>query len=247
MAAAALHWAIFPFTQSRVTFIFFIPAIVLVTTIAGRGPAALTAVIGLLNSAALKDTGSIWVPNSAEQVAMISTALVSVMVIYVGDYYRQISRREISDINELHELSAALASIQGLHDQLQLILTTFVRIHRGDKGLISIGDARPGRLNIAASVGFSERALEVLRDTAGPIGAPALACADKARVIVEDLERDDRFDEFREISRADGVRAVHSTPLMSRDGEILGAMSVHFLNPRRPSDRDIRIADICSR
>jgi PAS domain S-box-containing protein len=245
LAAAALHWAVNPLTQARVTFIFFIPAIVLVTTIAGRGPAALTAAIGLFNSAALK-TGSIWVPNSAAQVAMISTALVSVMVIYVGNYYRQISRREISDINELHELSAALALIQGLHEQLQLILTTFVRIHQGDKGLISICDAQ-GRLNIAASVGFDERALEQLRDPNGPIGASALTCVDKARVIVEDVERDGRFANFREAVRAGGARAVHSTPLTSRDGEVLGAMSVHFLNPRRPSDREIRIADICAR
>src|SRR3954468_25077831 len=36
--AAALHWLIFPITQARVTFISFLPAIVLVTTIAGRWP-----------------------------------------------------------------------------------------------------------------------------------------------------------------------------------------------------------------
>jgi signal transduction histidine kinase len=247
MAAAALHWAIYPFTQSRVTFIFFIPAIVLVTSIAGRGPGALTAVIGLLNSAALKDTGSIWVPNSAEQVAMISTALVSVMVIYVGHYYRKISRRELSDLNELHELSAALASIPGLHEQLQLILGTFVRIHRGDKGLITVRRARSDRLDIAASVGFDARSLEALRASQRPIGASALACVEKSRVIVEDLQRDSRLVDFREPARADGVAAVHSTPLVSRDGEVLGALSVHFSSPRRPSDREIRIADICAR
>ncbi|MEJ0084280.1 MAG: ATP-binding protein [Pseudomonadota bacterium] len=247
VAAAVVHWAIYPFTQARITFIFFIPAIVLVTTIAGRGPGALTAAIGLINSAALKDTGSIWVPNSAEQVAMISTALVSVMVIYVGDYYRQISRREISDINELHELSAALASIQGLHDQLQLILATFVRIHQGDKGLISICDTRRDSLKIAASVGFDERTLQGPRNSGASKGPSALACAEKSRVIVDDLEHDARFVEFREVARADGVRAVHSTPLVGRDGDVLGALSVHFVKPRRPTDREIRIADICAR
>ena len=40
LCAAALHWAIFPITQSRVTFIFFIPAIVFTTTLAGRWPGA---------------------------------------------------------------------------------------------------------------------------------------------------------------------------------------------------------------
>ena len=40
---------------------------------------------------------------------------------------------------------------------------------------------------------------------------------------------------LRESLRAAGVRAIHSTPLISRDGEILGALSVHFPAPRRPT------------
>ena len=246
-AAAVLHWAIFPITQARVTFLFFIPAIVLVTTIAGRWPGVLVAVLGIANSALMKPPGSLLTPNSAEQVALISTMLVSVMVILVGDYYRSVSRRELSDLNELHELSAALASIPRLHDQLQLILATFVRIHRGEKGLIAIFDAQQKRLNVAASIGFSARSLETLRDIKGTMGASGLVCEDRARVVVEDVETDPRVADFRETSRTDGVRAVHSTPLMSRDGEILGALSVHFDSPRRPSDREIRIADICAR
>src|SRR5687768_16736799 len=86
--ATALQWAIFPITQSRVTFIFFIPAIVLATTIAGRWPGVLVAVVGIVNSAAMKAPGTLMIPNSAEQLALISAVLVSVMVILVGDYYR---------------------------------------------------------------------------------------------------------------------------------------------------------------
>src|SRR5436190_7619992 len=103
--AAALHWLIFPITQSRVTFIFFIPAIVLVTTIAGRWPGVLVAIIGLTNSALMKTPGTLLIPNSAEQVALISSAVVSAMVVVVGDYYRSLSRRELADLDELPELS----------------------------------------------------------------------------------------------------------------------------------------------
>ena len=106
--AAALHWMIFPITQSRVTFIFFIPAIVLVTTIAGRWPGTLVAVVGLVNSVLMKKPGMLLVLNSAEQVATVSAALVSVLVILVGDYYRSLSRRELNDLHDLHELSAEI-------------------------------------------------------------------------------------------------------------------------------------------
>src|SRR6476619_1241385 len=95
VAASLLHWLIFPLTQGRTSFIFFPPAIILVTTIAGRWPGI----------------------------------LVAAMLVWVGDYYRSISRRELHDLHELHELSATLASIPMLPDQLQLIMHTYARMH----------------------------------------------------------------------------------------------------------------------
>jgi signal transduction histidine kinase len=243
LVAAALHWLIFPLTQGRTSFTFFPPAIILVTTMAGRWPGALVAVIGLANSALQKETGSILVANSPEQVAMLASALISVMLILVGAYYRSITRRELSDVNELHELSVALASIATLSDQLKLILVTFARMHGTDRGLISVFDAGSNRLQVASSLGFSSRALEALRDVRGGEGA----CAEKQRVIIDDTERDPRFAEFRAVARMEGFRAVHSTPLVSRDGEVLGALSVHFPAPRKPSERELRLADICAR
>jgi len=228
---------IFPITQARVTFIFFLPAIVLVTTIAGRWPGVLVAVIGLANSALMKPPGSILIPNSAEQVALISSAIVSVLVVLAGDYYRELSRRELSDLRELHELSATLASIPTLPEQLQLILATFARIHGASRGLIATCDSDGGRLKIAASVGFGLHGQDI----------GALTTVDKSRVILTDSGQDPRFAEFRALSRAGDVRAVHATPLIGLDGQVLGALTVYLPEPRRPTDRELRIADICAR
>jgi PAS domain S-box-containing protein len=247
VAAALLHWAIYPVTQGRVTFIFFIPATVLVTTIAGRGPGVLVAVIGLINSAMMKTPGTIMIPNSAEQVAMISSALVSALVIMVGGYYRMLSRREINDVTELHELSATLASVPNLADQLRLILSTVSRMHGASSGLISIVDKAGDRLDVAASAGFGPRALDELRGRRSNDGACGLACIEGARVVIEDTEADPRFADSRELARREHIRSVHATPLISRDGEVLGSLTVHFAKPRRPAERDIRIADICAR
>ncbi len=246
-AAAALHWAIFPITQARITFIFFFPAVVLVTTLVGRGPGVLVALIGLVNSAMMKAPHTLMVPNSAEQVAMISSALVSVLVIMVGGYYRTLSRRELNDVTELHELSATLVSVTSLSDQLRLILSTVMRLHGASSGLISIVDRPRDRLDTAASVGFGPRALEDLHERKGDDGACGLACAGGTRVVIEDTETDPRFAESRELARRENIRAVHATPLISRDGAVLGALAVHSPAPRRPSAREVRIADICAR
>src|SRR4051794_36169722 len=173
--ASALHWALFPITQARITFIFFIPAIVLSTTLVGRWPGALVAIMGLVNLALMKTPGAIWIPNSAEQVALIAAAAVSIMVIVVGDYYRSLSRRELSDLHELHELSATLASIPKLPEQLHLILSTFVRIHGSAKGLISTYDATRDTTEIATSVGFAPQTLAAMREIKSGEGMGGLA------------------------------------------------------------------------
>jgi len=247
LLAAALHWLIFPATQSRVTFIFFIPAIVLVTTIAGRWPGAVVAILGLVNSALMKAPGTLMIPNSAEQVALISSAVVSVLVILVGDYYRALSRRELSDLHELHELSATLASIRELPEQLRLILTTYARIHGTAKGVISIYDPARNVLQLAAGVGFMPRTLEVLREVPAGAGAAGLACAEKRRVIIEDATHDPRCAQLRDMTPGEDIHAVHATPLLGRDGQVLGALTVHLPKARRPSERELRIADICAR
>jgi PAS domain S-box-containing protein len=241
-----LHWGIFPITQARITFIFFIPAIVLTTTLVGRWPGVLVAIVGLVNSALMK-SGSIWIPNSAEQVAMISSAVVSVLVIIVGDYYRSLSRRELSDLHELHELSATLASIPSLPEQLKLILSTFARIHDAGHGLIATVDPARQVLVAVASVGFDANSLEALREIPVGRGAAGEACARKRRVIVEDAAQDPRCAELRGLVQEQGIRTVHSTPLIARDGDVLGALTVHLHRARKPTEREIRIADICAR
>ena len=245
--AAALHWALFPITQSRITFIFFIPAIVLTTTLVGRWPGAVVAIMGLVNSALMKTPGAIWIPNSAEQVALISSAVVSAMVIVVGDYYRSLSRRELSDLHDLHELSATLASIPKLPEQLHLILTTFARIHAAPRGVISTLDPARNVLEVAASIGFGKRSVEALRATPVGVGAVGQACAGKSRVVIEDAAHDPRCEVFRGLMPDEDVRAVHVTPLIARDGHVLGALAVHLDQSRKPTEREIRIADICAR
>jgi len=40
---------------------------------------------------------------------------------------------------------------------------------------------------------------------------------------------------------------VHSTPLLTRGGKIIGVLSTHFRRPYRPSARTIRLIDLCAR
>jgi PAS domain S-box-containing protein len=44
-----------------------------------------------------------------------------------------------------------------------------------------------------------------------------------------------------------GIRAAQSTPLVSRDGELVGMISTHWKDCHQPSDRDLRMLDILAR
>ena len=64
---------------------------------------------------------------------------------------------------------------------------TFARMHGADKGLISILDSSARYSTVAASFGFGPAALETLRERG--MGSSAMACIERARVVIEDTER----------------------------------------------------------
>jgi C4-dicarboxylate-specific signal transduction histidine kinase len=64
------------------------------------------------------------------------------------------------------------------------------------------------------------------------------------RVVIEDVLLDPGFASHRDAASAAGVRAVQSTPLLSRAGETLGMISTHFRQPHRPSERELRLTDL---
>src|SRR5205085_4410640 len=69
----------------------------------------------------------------------------------------------------------------------------------------------------------------------------------KERAVVEDVTTDERFARYRSMARKVGFRAVHSTPVLTRRGEVLGVLSVHFKTSRRPTNTEMLLADLCAR
>jgi PAS domain-containing protein len=47
--------------------------------------------------------------------------------------------------------------------------------------------------------------------------------------------------------RRSGIRAVQSTPLLSRSGRLLGMMSTHWREPHQPADHALRLLDVLAR
>ncbi|HYD93840.1 MAG TPA: ATP-binding protein [Noviherbaspirillum sp.] len=155
--------------------------------------------------------------------------------------------QQVADLRRLHELSSRLLEIGDLRSQLRAILDALAAFHGCGQGLVSLYDEQKDALTLEASVGFSAAALRQLARVAPGDGACGLAFGSSRRTVVEDTESDPAFLAWRGIARQENFRAVHSTPLISAEGRVIGVISVHFRQPRRPDERETRLADICAR
>jgi signal transduction histidine kinase/CheY-like chemotaxis protein len=111
-------------------------------------------------------------------------------------------------------------------------------------------DASGGHLELIAHHGFSQEAIDrwqVVNSTMRTICGEMLRTG--RRVVVSDLTKCEFLagTEDLEFYLRGGVRAVQSTPLLSRSGCLMGAFSTHWHNVHTPSDRDLRLLDILAR
>ncbi|HLJ22055.1 MAG TPA: ATP-binding protein, partial [Stellaceae bacterium] len=141
------------------------------------------------------------------------------------------------------------ASVASRHCVLE-ILDAAIALTGADKGNIQVINPGSGALDIAVQRGFDESFLSYFAET-DPSRATACAGAMRSleRVVVEDVMESELFagQPSRAVLLAAGVRAVHSVPLLSGTGAMLGVISVHYARPYRPSERDMRLLDLLAR
>ncbi|MBV9693408.1 MAG: PAS domain S-box protein, partial [Alphaproteobacteria bacterium] len=75
----------------------------------------------------------------------------------------------------------------------------------------------------------------------------ARAMRAKSRVVVSDTETDVDYEPLRAIARRSGYRSVQSTPLVSRDGSLIGILSTHFAHPHSLTSSEEKRLDLYAR
>jgi len=71
----------------------------------------------------------------------------------------------------------------------------------------------------------------------------------RSRVVIPDVELDELVANSADmpIFRRAGIRAMQTTPLVARDGQLLGMLSTHWREPHTPGERDLRLLDLLAR
>jgi signal transduction histidine kinase len=83
-----------------------------------------------------------------------------------------------------------------------------------------------------------------------PIGERAGSCGTaafrRAPVVVEDIETDPLWTDYRELARAHGLHACWSTPIFDRHRRLVGTFALYFREPRRPSPWHRRLVELAT-
>lgn len=83
-----------------------------------------------------------------------------------------------------------------------------------------------------------------------PIGPCAGSCGTAAyrgeQVIVEDIETDPLWDDYRHLATPHGFRACWSTPIFDAQHHVLGTFAMYFRQPGQPNARHLRLIEVAT-
>jgi PAS domain S-box-containing protein len=145
----------------------------------------------------------------------------------------------------LQKACTRLWQTQDLKQGLQEMLKTTIELLHAEFGIIQLYEPKEKVLRIAAQKGFKKAFLDHFQEVSAKDGsACARAMRRLTRVVIKDVEKDARFAPHRHVARAVGFRAVQSTPLVSREGRLLGMISTHFRQVHRPQWEEFESLDL---
>ena len=155
---------------------------------------------------------------------------------------------ELADTKLLQSVSTRLIRADGFPVMLHEILEAAIEMTGAEMGNIQLLDGA-GVLKIAAQRGFEAPFLEFFDEVHDGQAACGAAMQRGERVIVDDVQQSPVFlgTPALQVLLEAGVRAVQSTPLVTREGRLLGMFSTHYPAPHRPTERALRMLDILAR
>jgi serine phosphatase RsbU (regulator of sigma subunit) len=90
---------------------------------------------------------------------------------------------------------------------------------------------------------FYNRAIDGIA-TGDGVGSCGTAAHRRQMVIVTDIGTDPYWDDFRDLAERAGLAACWSTPILARDGQLLGTFAMYHRTPRAPQEADLALAGV---
>ncbi len=166
---------------------------------------------------------------------------------------REAERRlaaELAATQALQEISTRMIYEGDIGSLYEQVLDAAMAVMQSDMASMQVVDEGEDALRMLAFRGFGPefgRVFELNRRDRKTTCNAARRVGH--RVIVADVGTCDFIvgTPSLEAYRKAGIRAVQSTPLISRSGRLLGMISTYWRRPHQPSERDLRLLDVLAR
>lgn len=157
---------------------------------------------------------------------------------------------ELADMQQLQHISSQLIQENNVDALYEKVLDAAIAITHADMGSMQMLYPENNELFLLAQKGFASASASFWEwvgiDTTSTC---AEALRTGARVVVPDVETVDYIMGTADLDffRLSGIRAVQTTPLISRSGRIVGMISTHWREIHEPSERELRLIDVLAR
>ncbi|HZV98119.1 MAG TPA: EAL domain-containing protein, partial [Methylophilaceae bacterium] len=156
--------------------------------------------------------------------------------------------KELQAMSHLHDLSSRLLAAPDLPTALEEVLDASITMLGAQMGNLQLYNPQTDQMEIVKQRGFRPEFLSKYRMLGNEPGTSSSRALQRGeRVIIEDVKTDPAYQPYQKIAVRAGYRAVQTTPLISRKGQMLGLLSTHFRQPHRPSPHDLSLLDLYAR
>ena len=164
---------------------------------------------------------------------------------------RDITERKLADIwrvgqREILEMIAMSAPLEKVLEHLMRLVESQVA---GISGSVLLLDNDGVHLRHGAAPSLSKAYTSAIDGVRiGPkVGSCGTAVYRRETVIVSDIMHDPLWEDFRELAAAHGHRSCWSTPILSHQGDVLGAFALYSREVREPTEAELRLIELPTR
>lgn len=158
--------------------------------------------------------------------------------------------KELAAMQILQRMSNLISHEENLEALYRPIMDAAVALMGSDAASIQMLDVPGSRLLLLASRGFHPESANFWQEVRvdGKSSCSA-ALHSQRRVVVADVKNCESMAASQDLEfyRKSGIRAVQSTPLISRTGALLGMISTHWNRPFEPPEDDLILFDVLAR
>ncbi|HXS58368.1 MAG TPA: PAS domain S-box protein [Hanamia sp.] len=157
---------------------------------------------------------------------------------------------ELDGTRKLQSISTRLIQEDKVTNLYEQLVNAAIELMHSDMGSIQMYHPEKNQLQLMGWKGFHPESAKFWKwVTADSKSSCGMALENNQRIIIPDIDLDEAMAGTEDLyfSQLSGIKAVQSTPLISRNGNIVGMISTHWSKPYQPTESELRLFDVLAR